>query len=294
MIDVPAAFLAMPRWWSDEAGRAWVRELPSLVDRQCRRWQLRVDGVVMHGSNALVVPVRRAGESLALRLAPPGDDVAAEASALRAWRGAEVVELVEVDEAHGALLLERLDGGRSLATEPIREAVAVLGGLARRLAVPIDANVRSTADVARSELGRFEADWERLGGPTPREQLTAALRSAETLARSRPASTAVDGDLHFEQVLAGRRAPWIVVDPVLLRGDPEYDLGRVLWSRRDEAPTDDDVIELFDVFVAEAGVPRERAADWVVVRAMSYLLWGLERGLTLDPPRCRRLLDLFT
>jgi hypothetical protein len=26
---------------------------------------------------------------------------------------------------------------------------------------------------------------------------------------------------------------------------------------------------------------------------MSYLLWGLERGLTEDPPRCLRLLEIF-
>jgi hypothetical protein len=37
----------------------------------------------------------------------------------------------------------------------------------------------------------------------------------------------------------------------------------------------------------------ERAADWVVLRSMSYLVWGLEHGLTIDPPRCRRLLDVF-
>jgi len=37
----------------------------------------------------------------------------------------------------------------------------------------------------------------------------------------------------------------------------------------------------------------DRARDWVLVRSMSYLLRGLEQGLTIDPPRCRRLLDLL-
>jgi streptomycin 6-kinase len=31
----------------------------------------------------------------------------------------------------------------------------------------------------------------------------------------------------------------------------------------------------------------------VVARSASYLLWGLAHGLTEDPPRCRRLLNLF-
>ena len=103
----------------------------------------------------------------------------------------------------------------------------------------------------------------------------------------------MDGDLHHGQVLAGSRAPWLVVDPVLLRGDPEFDLGRVLWTRADELPTERDVLAAFDRFVGTAEVPAERARAWVVLRATSYLLWGLEHGLTEDPVRCRRLLEVF-
>lgn len=83
------------------------------------------------------------------------------------------------------------------------------------------------------------------------------------------------------------------MDPVLLRGDPEYDLGRVLWTRLDELPGDGDVLAVLDAFVSACEVPTDRARDWVLVRSMSYLLWGLEQGLTIDPPRCRRLLDLL-
>ena len=106
-------------------------------------------------------------------------------------------------------------------------------------------------------------------------------------------ATAVDGDLHFGQVLAGTREPWLVVDPVLLRGDPEYDLGRILWSRIEEARDDAELRTLFDLFVAHADVPADRARAWVVIRSASYLVWGLAHGLTEDPPKCRRLLDLF-
>jgi streptomycin 6-kinase len=107
------------------------------------------------------------------------------------------------------------------------------------------------------------------------------------------ADTAVHGDLHFGQVLAGARAPWLVVDPVLLRGDTEYDIGRALWSRSDELPGTGAITTAFERFVRAAGVPEERARAWVVLRSMSYLLWGLQHGLTEDPVRCRRLLDVF-
>lgn len=80
---------------------------------------------------------------------------------------------------------------------------------------------------------------------------------------------------------------------MLLRGDPDYDFGRVLWSRLDELSTDAEVVALLDVFARAADVPYERARGWVVIRSMSYLLWGLRRGLTWDPSKCRRLLDIF-
>lgn len=292
-VTVPAAFAAMPRWWHDAEGRAWLGTLPRRVAEQCRRWGLALDGEPRHGSNALVVPVRRGEEAFALRLAPPGDDVLAEAAALRVWDGRGCVRLVDVDGPARALLLERLDATRTLAAEPLDVAVPVLGGLTRTLAVPTPAGTPSTADVARRGLATLEPAWEALGRPIPRAHLDSALAHAAERAAADPGGRAADGDLHADQVLAGQRAPWLVVDPVLLRGDPEHDLARVLWTRLDEMPRDADVRRAVDAFVDAAGVPADRARAWVVLRSTSYLLWGLERGLTEDPARCRRLLDLF-
>ena len=84
------------------------------------------------------------------------------------------------------------------------------------------------------------------------------------------------------------------MDPVLLRGDPEYDFARVLWERLDELPMEFDIIDAFDVFIRTAQVPPDRARRLIVVRSMSYLLWGTQHGLTWDPPKCRRLLNLFS
>jgi hypothetical protein len=35
----------------------------------------------------------------------------------------------------------------------------------------------------------------------------------------------------------------------------------------------------------------EAAHGWVVARCVDYWLWGLERGLTIDPVRCERILN---
>ena len=289
MIELPPAYLAQPRWW--HGGSEWLADLPGRVDEQCRRWGLEPDGEVMHGSNALVVPVRRGQTRFVLRLTPPEDDVAAEVAALRFWDGRGVVLLMEAEPAAGAMLLERLDGSRSLQQLPLSEAVPVLGRLMRRLAVPAPTEVRSTADVAAARRVDFPAEWERLGRPFPAATLSLALECAGELSTT-GSTLAVNGDLHYEQVLVGGREPWLCVDPVLLRGDMEYDLARILWSRLDEM-SDAEVRRHVATVVDEAGLDPGRARTWVLFRAVDYWLWGLGRGLTEDPVRCARLVDLF-
>lgn len=293
MITVPETFRQMPRWWHDQPGREWLDQLPGLVAEQCGRWNLDVDGDPLHGSNALVVPVRRDEQVAVLRLSPPGDDVTEEAAALWWWAGRGTVRLFDVDVDSRAMLLERLSTSRSLQSEPLSVAVVVIAGLVREMAVPARPDTPSTAAIAADHVATAEKHWLGLDGPTPRAQLDTALRLADHVAHTQPADLAVNGDLHCEQVLAADRAPWLVVDPVLLHGDPEYDFARVLWECLDEVLTDAEVVALFDAFVQLAGVPAERARSWVVVRSMSYVLWGLPRGLTVDPPKCRRLLDIF-
>lgn len=289
-VIVPQSFREQPRWWLDEAGRRWLDDIPRLADHVAARWGLTLTGEVWHGSNAIVIAAERGGQRLALRLSPPGDDVEAEVGALRLWSGRGTVALEDWNVDLRALLLERLDGSRTLAEESVDSAADVIGAMTRRLAVPVPSSVRSTSSIAHAHAVSFETEWERLGRPAPRTILDTAARRAERLAGSGGAF-AVDGDLHDGQFLRGGVTEWTVVDPLLLRGDPEYDLARLLWSRFDESTDVATIRATIDRLVDAAGVPAPRAHDWIAVRSMSYLLWGVEHGLTIDPPRCLHILE---
>ena len=286
-IVVPQAFLDMPRWWHD--GAEWLAALPGTAEAVCRRWGLRLDGEPQHGSNALVLPVRRGDELLALRLTPPGPEVGEQVAALRFWAGRGTVRLEAADLAAGAMLLERLAMDGSLRALPIEEALAVLGTMMRRLATPAPASVPSTAEIVAGRAAALPSDWERLGRPFDKAFLMSAADSAARLTQ-RDGFLAVNGDLHSGQVLRGTREPWLTVDPVLLRGDIAYDLARVLWTRVDEMPDRASITEHFDAAVQAAGIEAERGRNSVLFRAVDYWLWGLRVGLTEDPERCRRLL----
>ncbi|MET1007958.1 MAG: aminoglycoside phosphotransferase family protein, partial [Propionibacteriaceae bacterium] len=171
------------------------------------------------------------------------------------------------------------------------EAAPILGRMMTRLAVPAPDGARSTAAIAADRQTTMPADWQRLGRPFGERLLELALERARELS-STTSTTAVNGDLHHEQVLAGRREEWLCVDPVLLRGDREYDLARILWYRLDEL-SGTGIERCFDLVVGAAELDHERARSWVLLRSVDYWLWGLDHGLTEDPVRCARLVQHF-
>jgi streptomycin 6-kinase len=286
-IVIPATYLEMPRWW--HGGQDWLAALPATIEDALDRWRLTLDGEPMHGSNALVLPVRREGEPLVLRLTPPDDDITAELRALHFWNGRGVVRLIDAEPDRGISLLERLHGNDTLNTRPLAEAIPVIARMIVRLAVPAPPDAPSTGDLVRERLVLMPEAWERLGRPFPRPILDRALADGRPLADTN-GLLAVNGDLHCEQVVRADREPWLVVDPVLLRGDLAYDLARVLWTRLGEMPSGRDIRHWLDVLIAESGLESARAHAWTRFRTVDYWLWGLTHGLTEDPVRCARLL----
>jgi streptomycin 6-kinase len=82
----------------------------------------------------------------------------------------------------------------------------------------------------------------------------------------------VNEDLHYENVLAGTREPWLVIDPKPVAGDLEFGVIPLLWNRMEESTLDDRLAAL----VAVAGLDAELARAWTLVRAVVNFLWAVE------------------
>ena len=160
VITVPSTFRAMLR--GSHERRAWRDSLPERVDQQCRAWNLSLDGDPWHGSNSLVLPVRRRGEQFALRLTAPDESFPAEVAALRFWDGRGTVLLVETDLGAGTMLLERLDPTRSPATLPLAEANHHALRIIFAAASPAS-RVLSTGELVRDRLATLTSELGRAG-----------------------------------------------------------------------------------------------------------------------------------
>lgn len=291
MLLVPEEFAEWRSWQSGVDGRRWIEALPDLVHGLVDEWELRPTGEPpMYGAVGLVLPVTRAGEPCVLKVSWPDPTSVDAAAALRIWDGNGAVRLFDESAERHAVLLERLDSTRSLRGLPLFEAAEQAGAVARVLTVPAPSGFRVLADIAIEFVEAATVRQRELGGPVPTSWLDRAVGLAGELAVD-AGSDLVHADLHYENVLASDRAPWLAIDPKPVAGEPEFCVPELMWTRLDEAVDADAVRRLLAVLVAAGELDPERARAWTVVRAIDYWLWGLAAGLTEDPVRCRRLVE---
>lgn len=267
-----AAYAARGPGWTE-----FLDRLPVMVRELLDEWQLTADGAPTHGECALVLPVRTAGGRPAvLKVSWPHWEAELEHVALQRWHGVGAVELLRADPHRYALLLERLHP-EDLGDLWDVEACEVVGGLYGRLHVPAPPQLTTLSScVARWSDGLATLPRE---APIPRR----LVEQAVSLGRAFATDAATDGrllhtDLHYANVLAADREPWLAIDPKPLSGDPHYEVAPMLWNRWGELLTAsrsvrDGVRLRFHALVDVAGLDEDRARDWVVFRMVVNAMW---------------------
>ncbi|WP_234048302.1 aminoglycoside phosphotransferase family protein [Streptomyces liliifuscus] len=252
-------------------------------DEFLERWGLRQEGTPMSGQVSVVLPVVLGdGTRAALKLQDVDEETVGEGLALRTWGGDGVVRLLDEDAETGTLLLERLDEGRPLDAVPdVMKATTILAELLARLsAVPAPEGLRRLDGVVAGMFERLPAVLASLEGKGDEgdrrllKDCAAALREVA----DEPGDRLLHWDLHFENVLAAEREPWLVIDPKPLAGDPGFELLPALWNRCEEGQ----LTRRFDLLTETLGLDRERARAWTLGRVLQNSLWQVEEGEGLD------------
>jgi streptomycin 6-kinase len=258
---------------------AWLERLPRLFIDVLDEWGLVREGdELWHGFCSLVAPVLTSDrERAVLKVSFDGDTESEhEALALQHWHGDGFVRLLRADPHRRALLLERLHRRDLTSVDDVEacEVVAALYPRIHRPALPQLRTVTSYVERWLDALSRLPGD-----APIPRRMVEQALSLGGDLVAD-PASVGriVHGDLHYENVLAADREPWLVIDPKPMSGDPHFEPAPMLWNRFDEYAGDarGGVRRRFHTLVDAAGLDEERARDWVVVRMILNAHWSIE------------------
>lgn len=270
-----------------EEGAAWIAALPALVADLLDHWELTPDGSARAGEASLVLPVLRGdGLPAALRLQMPREETTAALIGLRAWKGAAMVRLLDHDPQSSSMLLERLDGSHTLASvEDDDQAMGILAGLlARLVSVPAPPGLRRLDDIAAQMLERVPSAVTALVDPADRRLLRGWASAVAELV-GEPGDRLLHWDLHYDNVLAAEREPWLAIDPEPLAGDPGFDLWPALDSGWDDVVAAGDaprvVRRRFDLLTEVLGLDRARATGWTCGRLLQNSLWDIDDGNTV-------------
>jgi streptomycin 6-kinase len=274
--------------------REWLAGLPATVADLASRWSLRVGAPFQPGGQcSWVAPATDpSGTPLVLKVGVrfPGGEERDEAAGLRIWDGNGAVRLHAADDTGSAyvLLLERCLPGTPLArmlTGP--EQDEVVAGLLRQLwAQPYRAYpFRPLAEMCAAWADEFEREYA-----TARWRLDPGLARAGTaLFRELPGTAdrtvLLCTDLHAENILAARRAPWLVIDPKPYAGDPAYDVLQHMLNCEDRLAADP--AGLADRMAGLAGLEASRVRQWLFARSVqespdSALMYQV--AMRLAPP----------
>ena len=226
-----------------------------------------------------ILPVRRDGKALLLKLATAEDERAA--GALLAWWNGDGAAQVFARDEH-ALLLERAGGNRSLSgmarDGQDDEACRILCTVAARLHAPGPDSPPGLVPLAR---------WFDALGPAAATHggvLARCDTHAQALLPEQREFRALHGDLHHGNVLDFGARGWLAIDPKGLRGERGFDFAPLFGNPDMADPTRAvaTVPERFARRVAvvseAAGLERARLLRWVLAWAGLSAAWSMEDG----------------
>ncbi|WP_406007396.1 aminoglycoside phosphotransferase family protein [Streptomyces sp. NBC_00637] len=300
MIEVPQAFVNGTVQREGKRGASWVEELPALVAELLDRWGCVPDGDVLHGGVGIVVPVLRRPDRTpgVIKVSFPHPGNVHEPDAFAAWGGQGAVRLYERDDAHFAMLLERVRASSLAEVEDAEEVALVAGRISRRLAVPAPDGLPRMSDMAAGWKRQLHRDQAEFADALPTRTVDAALDTVRELGGGRT-DLLVHGDLHARNILRADREPWLAVDPKGWAGDPAYDGGTLLKPlifghvmRHGEGDLRRVAHRILDHFAEAAGLDRERTRRWAQFHLVQAAFHGRRRGFRIarEGPR----LDLVT
>jgi streptomycin 6-kinase len=272
-------------------GRVWLAELPGIVERLERDWQLTTGAPFLTGIASWVAPaVLENGTHAVLKVNYPHREAREEASGLEFWHGDGAVRLLRSDRANDALLIERCEPGTQLgeldlsADERLLIAADIAVGLWARTP-PDEPPFEHVADVTAEWAALLRSRMEELKPAFDPGLVEIGASLLESLPANATRACVIHGDFNPGNVLRAQREPWLAIDAKPMVGDPCYDPIPMLLQVDNPLEATDGATVLAartQLFADAVGLPAERILAWGVARCVEAALWSVSLGDAAD------------
>ena len=259
-------------------------DLGRRVENRISAWRIVVERVEETESSILAFGQRDDQEVVLKVIRNRGDE----------WRSAEILDAFQgngfvrvYDYVQGAMLLERLTPGHSLASMTISRADDdATGVLAATIYAMSPRPLRDAVPTVRDWGKGFERYAASGDTQIPKRLLSAVHQLYLELCASQTRVRLLHGDLHHGNVLHDAKRGWVAVDPKDVIGEIEYEAGAALRnpSERPDLFADPAVIQRrVERFTRELGLDDARAQSWAFAQAVIAAIWGIEDGIRVEP-----------
>ena len=283
METLPSNFVRTQTELLGAGAGAWLASLPLITAACAGRWNLRVERVLEPLTYNYLLRARCAdGTPVILKICSPGGEFVLQAAALQLFDGHGAVRLLDADPEDQVMVLECCEPGMMLrSVEDDEEATSVAAAVMRQLWRPAP-EVHPLPMVADWGQGfqRMRFHFDGGSGPVPPALADQAERLFEELERSMEPPVVLHGDLHHDNILSAGRAPWLVIDPKGLIGEPAYETGALLRNRLPEPVGGAEAGRVLARRIAqlaeELGLDRTRIWGWALAQAVLSAWWTIE------------------
>ena len=266
-------------------GRKWLARLPELLHACREKWKLsRCTLSADLSINLVCFAMSPDFGSVVLKVGVLHPEYFTEVRALQLYGGSHVCRCYDDDADLGAMLLERVVPGHTLATRTsASERVAVAADLGAALLRPMehDGGFPLVSDLAHRAFRRLRG--ENRAGPRMLSLADASeplFGEVDTLGRG-----LLHGDLHHHNILESGRDTWKAIDPKGQIGPPAMQVARFMINELDRTrPSEwgNCLNEMIAVFGARLGVPEHEIALCAFLDRVLSTSWKYEEHLDSD------------
>ena len=274
-----------------DAGRQWLDDLPALLREYAERWSLTIHPPFEPLSYNFAAPATGPdGQAVVFKAGVPRPDLTSEIDALRVYAGRGSVHLWKADADRGVMLLERIQPGVQLATEPDdARATEIAARVMQSLWQPLpDGHRFKPVTEWAAGFARLRARYDGGTGPLPSDRVALAESLFEELFACAAPAVLLHGDLHHGNILAGESGSWRAIDPQGVAGEPAYEVGALLHNPMPEVASWPDLPRIqrrrVDQLAEILGFDRRRIVGYGVAQAVLSAWWTLEDHEELDGP----------